>query len=427
MIDWSRKKVADLIDGLTAGVSVRSIDGRGYGPAVLKTSAVDQGRFVPNEVKTILPADRHRARCNPMAGSLIMSRMNTPAMVGDVGYVRNDYPDLFLPDRLWLARSKRGSRTDMRWLTYLFASEPGAALLHGLASGTSMSMQSIPKDRVLELEIHTPPPAEQHAIGDALESADDLIATLERLIAKKQAIKQGMMQQLLTGRLRLPGFGVTERVSTDVGLVPAEWKITSLDALRQSSRTIRYGIVQPGTYDPNGRLMLRGQDYSKAKGWANPAEVFRVSDAVEERYKNARLRTGDLIMTIVGYAGHVEVVPDIYDGANITQTTARIPIDSSVVDPAFCKYVLQSPIGQHQVDRFLKGAAQPGLNIGDVAKFLVCLPGRAEQEAISAALSDVDAQIRGLQLRLTKTRAVKQGMMQQLLTGRTRLPVEAAV
>jgi len=169
--------------------------------------------------------------------------------------------------------------------------------------------------------------------------------------------------------------------------------------------------------------MIRGQDYSEAKGWANPADVFRVGAAIEERYRNARVRAGDLLMTIVGYCGHVEEVPAWLDGANLTQTTARIAIDDGRADSVFCKYMLQSKIGASQVAGSLKGAAQPGLNCGDIEKFLVPLPTRrAEQRAIAEALSDVDALLSGLDRLIAKKRDLKRAAMQQLLTGQTRLP-----
>src|SRR5699024_8039109 len=126
MTEWTQRKVSDLIDGLRAGVSVRSSPGVNGGPAVLKTSAIKSGRFDPSEVKTILKAELQRAKCPVAADSLIISRMNTPALVGDVGYVDEERADLYLPDRLWLAQKKRNSDTDMRWLTYHFSSEPGS-------------------------------------------------------------------------------------------------------------------------------------------------------------------------------------------------------------------------------------------------------------------------------------------------------------
>jgi len=131
---------------------------------------------------------------------------------------------------------------------------------------------------------------------------------------------------------------------------PDGWTTALLEELTDPARPIRYGIVQPGRFDPDGRYMIRGQDYSEARGWARPGDFFRVSARVESRYRKARVRAGDLIITIVGAGtGYVETVPGWLDGANLTQTTARIAIRPDVASPQFCKYLLQSDIGSDQV------------------------------------------------------------------------------
>lgn len=277
--------------------------------------------------------------------------------------------------------------------------------------------------RIRKFSIPLPPSdIEQSAIATALDDMDALLAAQDALIAKKRAIKQGAMQELLTGKRRLPGFGETTNFrTTEIGDVPEEWTVTKLEDLVDPTRHIRYGIVQPGAYDPTGRYMIRGQDYSAANGWASPEDVFQVSDSIEYRYRNARVKTGDLIMTIVGYCGHVEQIPDWLDGANLTQTTARIAIDDSRASRSFCKYSLQSSYGARQVSEHLKGAAQPGINIRDVEKFLIPLPSIKEQEAISLALREIDEEILALQEKRAKSAQLKQGMMQALLTGRIRL------
>jgi type I restriction enzyme S subunit len=271
--------------------------------------------------------------------------------------------------------------------------------------------------------IPLPSPPEQRAIAGALSDVDALLGALDQLIAKKRDLKQAAMQQLLTGQTRLPDYAPTkpEFKQTEVGIIPDDWRLARLATLVDPARSIRYGIVQPGDYDQQGRYMIRGQDYSEVKGWAAPSEVFRVSQRIEERYRNARVKTGDLIMTIVGYCGHVEVIPEWLDGANLTQTPARIAIQPDKAVSAFCMYVLRSPTGRNQVAAYMKGAAQPGLNCGDVEKFVVVLPPLPEQTAIAEVLSDMDAELAGLEQRRAKTRALKQGMMQELLTGRTRL------
>ena len=274
------------------------------------------------------------------------------------------------------------------------------------------------------IQVPLPPTkAEQKAIAEALNDADALIESLEQLLNKKRQIKQGAMQELLTGKKRLPGFENGSLLKpTEIGTLPTDWLVRPLLSLIDAGRSIRYGIVQPGKYDSNGRFMIRGQDYSEAKGWANQSDVFRVGDKIEQRYRNARVKTGDLIMTIVGYCGHVETVPDWLDGANLTQTTARIAIQPDKAIAAYCKYVLQSDTGKKQVAVYIKGAAQPGLNCGDVEQFILGLPPTLdEQNAIATVLSNIDAEITGLEKKLVKSHQIKHGMMQKLLTGKIRL------
>ena len=277
---------------------------------------------------------------------------------------------------------------------------------------------------VKRLQVPLPPLAEQRAIAEALSDVDALINALDALITKKRHIKQGTMQQLLTGKKRLPGFSGSSNdqfEKTQVGVFPSDWSFPILGELVDKTRSIRYGIVQPGKFDPKGRLMVRGQDYSK--GWVPPSQLFRVSDPIEIRYQNARLRSGDLIITIVGAGtGHVEVIPNWLDGANLTQTTARIAIDPKKANSKFCKHQLKTKVGTQQVANYVKGGAQPGLNCGDVERFVVPMPPTiAEQSAIAAVLSDMDSEIAALEQKRDKTKLIKQGMMQELLTGKTRL------
>jgi type I restriction enzyme S subunit len=120
------------------------------------------------------------------------------------------------------------------------------------------------------------------------------------------------------------------------------------------------------------------------------------------------------------------MVPAWLDGANLTQTTARIAIRNAKAVSDYCKYFLLSPFGRNQVTAYMKGAAQPGLNCGDIERFFVLLPPHSEQTAIADVLIGMDTEIEALEQRLSKTRHLQQAMMQELLTGRIRLvPPEA--
>ncbi len=388
MTAWTRRKVGNLIDGLTAGVSVRSsVHVRG-GPAILKTSAVDRGRFIPSESKTILPADLPRARCNPVADSLIISRMNTPAMVGDVGYVDEAHEDLFLPDRLWLARAKRGSGANMRWLTYYFASEPGARELRELASGTSGSMKNIPKGRVLALEIDTPTDGEQRAIATALADVDGLISSLEKVVAKKHCLKQGMMQQLLSGKTRLPGH-------TGPWVERLLGNVTRIKTGSRNNQDKKVGGAYP--------FFVRSQTVERIDSYSYNCEAILVP----------------------GEGGIGSIFHYINGKFEVHQRVYKISDFATWVSGRFVYYYMRQYFGVHAMENSVK-ATVDSLRLPTFKNFVLQLPSHDEQSAIVDALDGVEAELHTLEARLAKARAVQCGMMQELLTGRTRLTEEVA-
>jgi restriction endonuclease S subunit len=192
-----------MLDKLQAGVSVNSVPGPGpY--SVLKTSSVSGGEFDPLGCKTVAPSDIRRVKVSPRSDSLIISRMNTPALVGEVGYVAADWPTLFLPDRLWLATKRRTASVNMRWLGYMLSSARYREQLREIATGTSGSMKNIARTAFLRLSMPFPLVEEQAAIASTLTDLDCELADYRRRLVKTKNIKQGMMQLLLTGRTRLP-------------------------------------------------------------------------------------------------------------------------------------------------------------------------------------------------------------------------------
>lgn len=203
--EWRAGLLSDVLDSLIAGVSVNSDDGAPTDgvPCVLKTSALSNGKFLDSERKAIVRADWSRAQTTLQANTILISRMNTPDLVGEVAYVAEDCPSLFLPDRIWMTKFRSGIEIDVRWLAYLLCSTEYKRKIKDLATGTSGSMKNISKGALFELPVSFPVAAEQTAIATILSDMDADIATLEAKLAKARAIKQGMLQELLTGRIRL--------------------------------------------------------------------------------------------------------------------------------------------------------------------------------------------------------------------------------
>ena len=361
-----------------------------------------------SEVKAITTADLHRARCEPTRDSIIISRMNTPNLVGAVGYVESDEHGVFLPDRLWLARPRNANLTDMRWLNYRLGFGEVASRVRELATGTSSSMKNIPKGRLLELKLLVPEFSEQRSIASTLLAADNLIASLDRLIEKKRLVKLGVMQALLDGRTRLPGH--TE-----------PWTFRRIGDFA--------AVTTGGTPSTRVRSYWGGGIRWMNSGDIHKKRVHEVGGRITEegvRNSNARaLPRKSVLMALVGQGKTRGTVAVSQVELAINQSMAAI-LPSSQHDPDFLFYNLDS-----RYDELRGESAGDGgrgvLNLRIIRNLEVLMPSLKEQRAIGGVLCDADAEIVALERRLASVRNIKRGMMQELLTGRTRLMSEAAI
>lgn len=400
--DWDVVSVSSLISSIGSGVSVNSVDkinAFSHGMHVLKTSCVSEGGFLPDEKKSILPSDIHRAKCSPAKGDIIVSRMNTPMLVGELGYVPVDIEDSFLPDRLWLMKFKNSEDIDPRWLSWLLSSSTFSKKIKESATGTSGSMKNISKDTFLAMLVPKPVFKEQEIIATALADTDSLIAGLEQLIAKKQAIKTATMQQLLTGRTRLPQFALrpdgTSKgyKSSELGQIPEDWGGCCL-----GDRTNYIGSGKTTT-KTSGEFPLYGS--TGLIGTCNNPE-----------YNGSAI----LVARVGANAGKLNFVDGIY---GVSDNTIIINFKEDAYIHYF-KYVLI----KKNINTLVFGSGQPLITGTQLKELLIAEPIFEEQIAIATILSDMDSELTVLEQKLTKARALKQGMMQQLLTGRIRLPLE---
>jgi type I restriction enzyme S subunit len=270
------------------------------------------------------------------------------------------------------------------------------------------------------IKIPLPPTlTEQKAIATALSDVDALISSLEQGITKKKAIKQGAMQELLTGKTRLKGFeGSGEYKQTEVGLIPEEW---SVKPLKNMSEKVMVGIASAAThaYRNRGIILFRNQNIKP--NFLDDSDVLHVTEEYEILFKGKRLKGGDLLTARTGYPGTTCVVPDKYENSQSFTTLITRPIQSIVLS-SYLSYYINSEQGNNFFERSKIGGGQKNVNAG-ILKFMpIPLPPTlTEQKAIAHVLSDMDAEIAQLEAKKAKYQAIKQGMMQELLTGKTRL------
>lgn len=243
--------------------------------------------------------------------------------------------------------------------------------------------------------------SEQKAIASALSDVDALLDALDRLIAKKRDLKQAAMQQLLTGQTRLPGFSSkwdTKRLG-DIATVDPE----------------QLGSNTPPDYYFN-YISIEDVDCGVLRG--HSLQVFRSAPSRARRV----LRQGDVLVSTVR--------PNLRSHLWFQQPSANWVCSTgfSVVRcnekhsrPGFIFAHLFSNVVAKQIDTLLTGSNYPAINSRDVRTLVLPTPPVDEQEAIAAVLADMGSEVTALEERRAKTRLLRQGMTQELLTGRTRL------
>ena len=280
-------------------------------------------------------------------------------------------------------------KTDIGWLTYVL----GAMRLNQYSESSAQPGVSVSK--ILLLRVTCPPSKpEQRAIAEALSDVDGLLGALEALIAKKRAIKQAAMQQLLTGKTRLPGFS-------------GEWETKRLGELS----TIAMGRTPSrsnSAFWGHGHVWLSIADLQD-KVVAESKE--QITDLAASGM--TRIREGTLLMSFKLSIGRL-----CFAGCDLFTNEAICSFTDLKADASYLYYALSRIDFSLYGKQAVKGYT---LNSESLNVVQVSLPGRAEQAAIATVLSDMDAEIAALERRRDKTRAIKQGMMQQLLTGRVRL------
>nr|WP_158651148.1 restriction endonuclease subunit S [Aeromonas veronii] len=338
------------------------------------------------------------------------------ANIGDVAIAK--YPAA-CPDSLVVI--KENGHINKRWLYHILSSKKET--FESIA--TSNAQLNINLEKLNPYVLGVPALEEQTAIANVLSDTDALIAGLEQLIAKKQAIKTATMQQLLTGRTRLPPFSKRSDGTpkgykqSELGQIPEDWETSLLGGLADK---IMVGIASAAThaYCKSGIPMLRNQNIKPNRLDSN--DLLFINKEYEMAFKNKRLKAGDLLTARTGYPGTTCIIPDDFENAQSFTTLITRPTNK--VNSKFLAIFMNSEIGVDFFDKNQIGGGQKNINASTLRTFIVAAPKLEEQTAIATIISDMDMEIVALEEKLAKTRDLKQGMMQQLLTGRIRLPVE---
>jgi len=291
-------------------------------------------------------------------------------------------------------------KIDQVFLSKIFMSFYFEEFLNRLVAGSTIN-HLYQKDFV-KFCFPLPNSEEQVAIAAALSDVDSLISALTKKIEKKKAIKQGLMQQLLTGKKRLPGFN-------------DKWKSMLLGDIAE----VKDGTHQTPKYVKSGGKPFYSVENVTADDFKNVKHI-----SLEEHKaltSNYRIEKGDVLMTRIGSIGCCKYVDWDVD-ASFYVSLALLKINEKY-DSKFISYLSNIKSFKEEVMlNSLVFAIPQKINLGNISLIKVYIPtSKAEQTAISNILSDCDSEIAALEEKRDKYKEIKQGMMQQLLTGKIRL------
>lgn len=266
---------------------------------------------------------------------------------------------------------------------------------------------------IKNLDIAFPSKSEQQTIANTLTDIDQLINSLEKIIIKKLNIKQGAIQELLSGRKRLPGFAGSDKYKeTEIGIIPEDWELKILGELAELSS---------GGTPPTANHSFYGGNIP----WVVIADITNAGKYILETEKNinekglqnssAKLFPSKVLL----FAMYASIGKCSIAQVDIACNQAILGIQTKKVNEEFLYYYLS--LHEKQFIQMGQTGTQSNLNKGMVSNLHIVYPQPEEQTAIAQVLSDMDLEINALETKLTKYQQIKQGMMENLLTGRIRL------
>ena len=377
---------------------------------LMKMGNIARGYFDMSKVEFITPGVTPESQHQLVSGDVLFNTRNTLELVGKVAIWRGELPVAYYNSNLMRLEFDTNEVCSNEYANYALNTAVSVARLRTLATGTT-SVAAIYTRDLMGLRIVVPPKPEQRAIAEALSDVDALIGALDRLIAKKRDLKQAAMQQLLTGQTRLPGFS-------------REWEVKRLGGFGNCLRGVSYkGDADLSPYDTEYTIrLLRANNIQNALVVSNELQFVNKNCVSCHQV----LMDDDILICmangskdLVGKAARFSV----RDGYRYTfgAFMGCFRVNKGLAQPIFISFLFHTGRYRNYIANLTAGSSINNLRPSDIESLEFITPSNEEQTAIAAVLSDIDAEIAALEARRDKTGLLKQAMMQELLTGKTRL------
>ena len=370
----------------------------------LRTRNVFDGRIDIDDVLTMPMTDEQFAQFRIRNGDVLLNEGQSIELVGRCAIYQDEYPEpCAIQNALLRFRALPG--VSNKFASYLFRHCQHTGVFARIALQTT-SVAHLGGSRFEKLHLAWPTEPEQRAIAEALSDVDGLLGGLDRLIAKKRDLKQAAMQQLLTGQTRLPGFH-------------GEWEVKKLGDVAEVKTGPFGSTLHESDYARDGTPIITVEHLGEFG--VEHTNLPLVSDSDRQRLRAYSLEIGDIVFSRVGSVDRNALIRPAEDGWLFSGRLLRVRPDNHWIFAPFLSYQFHGDTFVSEVRNVAVGQTMACLNTQILKSISVHLPSIPEQIAIAEVLAEIDEELAVLEQRREKTRALKQAMMQELLTGRTRL------
>jgi type I restriction enzyme, S subunit len=408
--DWEVVKISDVAEVKTGpfGSALHEKDYVLDGTPIITVEHLGERGVTYQNLPMVSDTDKSRLKAYVLRkGDIAFSRVGS---IDRNALISDKEEGWLFSGRLLRVRLKPAGSSPS-YLSYHFHSIPFKRRVFEVAVG--QTMPSLNTEILKGIYVVLPSKKEQTAIASVLSDVDTLIEKLEKLIAKKRLIKQGAMQELLTGKLRLPGFGVGKGYKqTGVGRSPEDWEVKEFGEVVNK-------IVGGGTPSRSNASYWNGKiPWVTVKDFAtfDPNQTQESITKYGLSHSATHLIPKGTLITSTRMALGKAVIYNV-DVAINQDMKAIFAINK--ISTKFLYYWFQN--NAQSINDLGSGSTVKGVSLQDIKKITFIKPQKEEQTAIASVLSDMDTGIEALEKKLTKYRLLKQGKMQVLLTGKIRL------
>jgi type I restriction enzyme S subunit len=429
--DWSESELDKLIaknTKITYGV-VQPGPKDPDGVPFIRGGDIFNGKIAISKLRTIsTEVSNAYKRTLLKGGELLMSLVGYP---GEVAIVPSILAGANIARQA--AYIKLGDTVDDKYVMHYLRSEIGKYYLFQKSTGSAQQVINLVD--LKEVTILLPPLPEQQKIAAILSSVDEVIEKTQAQINKLKDLKTGMMQELLSPREgQAANINITQGESKNslyhtefkdspLGRIPVGWDAVPLSQLVKSERPITYGIVQTGPNIESGIPCVRVVDLMTDA--MSLQKMIRTSSTINESYRRTILQSNDIMFALRGSIGHVRMTSPQLVGANLTRGVALISANDSICSK-FLLWAIRSPSVRSMIMDGVNGSALQEIPLGNLRNVYIPLPPNEEQIKISKTIDSVEENLTKRRSKLKNYQSLKKALMQDLLTGKVRVKVDAA-